>query len=96
MSKIEITGSTSLPKEILTHHLLDLVQGRLMTIREEKSGIIHDIEFYQKKFGFSNETFLEKWQMGQLGDDQDFFVWESSLSLLKKLNEEEVILREIL
>ena len=96
MSKIEITGPTSLPKEILTNQLLELVQGRLMTIQEEKSEIIHDIELYQKKYGFSNDIFLEKWLMGQLGDDQDFFVWESSLNLLKKLDEEEVILREIL
>ena len=96
MSKIEINGPTSLPKEVLTNHLLELIQGRLITIQEEKSGIIHDIELFQKQYGYSDEIFLKKWDKGDLDDNQDFFIWESSLRLLKKLKEEEDILREIM
>jgi len=96
MSKIQIEGKTAYPKEKITEQLLNLVKGRLTIIKKEITEIQMDIKQFQSKYSLNDEEFIEKYQNGELGDDQDFFVWKGSIQLLDALSEEEKMLREIL
>ncbi len=87
---------TSLSKEIIAEGVLNVVKGRLMAIKEEIRNVEQDITHFEEKFGYSSEEFLQKFTSGNLGDEEEFFVWQGSLNLLKSLHEEEKLLREVL
>ena len=96
MSKIRIEGDTTFPKEVITNELVNIINGRLMTIEEELRGIEKDLENLRAKHGMDDRTFLSKFENGDLGDDEDFFVWESSLKLRDNLEDERRIIKEAL
>lgn len=96
MSKINILGPITGDKTKLTHNLLNLVQGRIVTIQQELETIDNDIQKFQTKYHMSNDDFLAGWNNGDLGDDEDFFVWEGSLKMIPELTEEMNLLREVL
>ncbi|MFV2015768.1 MAG: hypothetical protein ACC656_10090 [Candidatus Heimdallarchaeota archaeon] len=96
MSKIHIEGDTVFSKEKITEQLLNLIKGRLGTIKKEIKEIQNDLEYFHKKFALSDEDFSLKFQDGILGDNKDYFVWKGSLDLLASLVEEENMLREVL
>ncbi len=96
MSKIRIVGLTSLSKEVIAEGVLNVVKGRLMVIKEELHNLKNDLARLEEKYGYSSDIFLQKFQNGELGDEEDFFVWQGSLNLLKGLHEEEQLLREVL
>ena len=67
-----------------------------MAIKEELIAIENDLNNYKNKYNLTNEGFLQKFNNGELGDDEDFFVWEGTLRLYDKLKNEESILRDVL
>lgn len=96
MSKIRIEGNTTFPKEVITNELVNIINGRLMTIEEELRGIGKDLEEFRTSHGMEDTDFLLKFENGELGDDEDFFLWESSLELRDNLKDERKILKEAL
>ena len=94
MSKIRINGETKFSKEEITKGILNVIKGRLMTIKEEKMIIEKDLEHYRKKFDLNDDEFLHKFNNGELGDDEDFFIWKGSIEIVNNLLEEEKLLRE--
>ena len=61
------TTTISIIKTSLEHELL-LLQSRCNLLESE-------IEFFEKKYKISSKEFKEKFEKGDLGDDQDFFEW---------------------
>ena len=96
MSKIQIEGDTVFSKEKITEQLLNLIKGRLSTIKKEITEIKTDLEQFHLKYSLTNDEFLNKFQEGILGDNNDYFVWKGSLELLHALIDEEKMLREVL
>jgi hypothetical protein len=45
------------------------------------------IEDFEKRFNMKSEEFLEKFESGELGDDEEFFLWWSFLQALKGVEE---------
>ena len=96
MSKINIIGKTTHPKDQITKGILNIIKGRLMAIKEELTSIEKDLTQFREKYSLNDEDFLHKFKSGELGDNEDFFVWEGSLRLYEKLTAEETMLREVL
>jgi hypothetical protein len=96
MSRIRIDGETNHPKDVIARDVVNAVIGRLAAIKETVQAIDADITAFHKKYGYSNEEFLESFRRGDLGDDEDFFAWEGSIKLRQKMIEEEGNLREVL
>ena len=96
MSKINIIGNTNHPKDQIAKGISNLIRGRLMAIKEELVAIENDLNNYKNKYNLNNEEFLQKFNDGELGDEEDFFIWEGSLRLHEKLKNEESILRDVL
>ena len=57
------------------------------------------IRGFERRYGMSSEEFREKFERGELGDDEDYFVWWSLLEALtqveKRLNSIEKELQKI-
>ena len=96
MSRIRIEGVTTVSKELIARGVVNAVKGRLMAIKEEIQAIDKDMELLHKKYDLDDEEFLLKFGNGDLGDDEDFFLWESSLKLKKALVDEQAALSEAL
>lgn len=95
VSKIDIIGKTTYPKDQITRGILNLIKGRLMAIKEELVSIEKDLTYFRGRYNLDDKEFLQKFNSGELGDHEDFFVWEGSLRLYEKLKDEESILREV-
>jgi len=94
MSRIRIAGETSVDKEKITKGILSVISGRLMTIKQEIRNIDADLELYRKKYCLTDDDFLQQFSDGNLGDEEDYFIWQGSLEVKKRLIEEEELLRE--
>ena len=96
MSKISISGNIEYPKEQITQQIIELIKGRLLTIKDEIESIKIDLNHFMNKYNLSNEEFLNKYQNEKLGDEEEYFVWESSIKLLDKLKKENQLLKAVL
>ena len=96
MSNIEILGKSNFPKERITQEILELIHRRLEYIAIETENLTKELNNFQSIYHKSNEEFLEDFTTGKIGDEQDFFIWKSSLKILKDLTEEEKMLKDLL
>ncbi len=96
MSKVKIIGKTAKDKIKLENQVLDLIKGRLMTIKKELTDLNQQIQYYSDHYNMNNEEFLQSFSEGKLGDDEDFFVWHGVINIKKSLLEEQELLRETL
>jgi hypothetical protein len=94
MSRIRIEGETTYSKEVIAHGVMNAVKDRLTVIKQDIQELDIDLESFRRKCELSDENFLEKFENGELGDDEDFFIWESTIKLKQKLIEEQMVLRE--
>lgn len=95
MSKIKIEGETKTEKAELEKKVVNLIKGRLIAIKDEIISIKEELRYYTKKYEITHEEFVEKFQNGDLGDDEEFFLWESELNMKNALLREQEELREI-
>jgi len=95
MSKITITGETSKSKEEIQNQLLSLIRSRLSSIKEEIQEINEEINQFQTKYQLDSDAFSKKFHAGQLGDDEDYFVWDGLIQVLTDLQSEQETLREL-
>jgi hypothetical protein len=94
MSKIEIRGETHLPKEKISRQVENLVKERLHSIKEKIRNLDSNLDFFRRTYGLSDDEFMEAFQNGTLGDEEDYFAWKGSIQVLRALVEEQELLRE--
>jgi len=47
--------------------------------------IREEVEGFEKRYGMSSDEFVDKFERGELGDDQDYFEWWGLVRGLKKI-----------
>ncbi|MFB6159418.1 MAG: hypothetical protein ABEJ95_07245 [Candidatus Nanohalobium sp.] len=64
------------------------------SVSKEKRIVQRKIERYEKRveefeeeFDMDSEEFVEKFESGELGDDQEWFEWKANIQALKRLKE---------
>ena len=67
-----------------------------MAIKEELISIEKDLTDFRSRYNLNDNDFLQKFNNGELGDNEDLFLWEGSLRLYEKLKMEESVLRDVL
>ncbi len=61
---------------------------REIIMMESKIALIEkEISSIEKKYNMSSKSFIEKFEKGELGDEQDYFGWWGLIEGLKKLKE---------
>ncbi len=74
---IESDGFDSFAEQIikkLVHHSLQKEQRDLQEITEK-------LKAFEGKFNMKSEEFYERFHNGDLGDDEDFFVWDATIKI---------------
>lgn len=54
---------------------------------ELKKGIVNlqiDLKSLEKKYNLSSESFMQRFEAGELGDEQDYIIWAGLLEMLNK------------
>jgi len=67
----------------------DLNEGEYMLERFEKR-----LKEFEEEYGMSSEEFMEKFESGELGDDEDFFEWYAVYKSKEHWEEKTTELRE--
>ena len=96
MSRIQIIGEDGLTNQETTNEVLELIKGRIRAIFKEVEILQADINLFVAKYNISSEQFWIRFEQGDMGDEEDFFVWHGSMKLLENLNAEKLMLRNIL
>lgn len=94
MSKIQIIGNTKFPKQKIEKQVVNLVNNRLVIIKEEIQSALDELSFFEKKYDMNSKDFLNKFSKGELGDDEELLIWKASIKILEKLNSEQELLQE--
>jgi len=75
---------TSLAEEEVT--IVKESLRRELALSEAKVGLIREeVEGFEKRYGMSSDEFVDKFERGEPGDDQDYFEW--LVRGLKKIEE---------
>jgi len=56
----------------------DQMQGQL-------NGLQQHLTLFEKQYGWSTQTFYERFEKGELGDDADFFEWSATWEMSQQL-----------
>ncbi|MHA1168707.1 MAG: hypothetical protein ACTSRU_12845 [Candidatus Hodarchaeales archaeon] len=83
-------------KNKIEESVIDLIKGRLITIKSELQSIDREIADFILKYNMNSEEFLSKFDNGLLGDDEDFFTWKGKIKIKQALINEQELLRETL
>jgi hypothetical protein len=78
-------------KESLAEEEFSIVKESLrreLALSEAKVNLImEEIEGFEKRYELSSGEFVDKFERGELGDDQDYFEWWGLVRGLKKIEE---------
>lgn len=67
--------------------------------KERTSSNVHllkkDLSQFEKKYGISSEKFFNRFEKGELGDDEDYFEWSAIFQTYKRATERLEMLEEV-
>lgn len=72
-------GSLDVVRESVSREL-GFVERKLERFRER-------LEDFEDEYGMDSEEFLEEFESGNLGDDQDFFEWKAVYQSVQRLED---------
>jgi len=80
MSEVEVSeGSLDVVKESVSREL-SIVEGKLDRFSER-------LEVFESDYGMSSREFIEQFESGELGDDEDFFEWKAVYQSVQRLRD---------
>ncbi len=72
---------------LMSSIIVEALQRERALLRVKARILRSRIEDFEKRFNMKSEEFLEKFESGELGDDEEFFLWWSFLQALKGVEE---------
>jgi hypothetical protein len=67
--------------------IVEALQRERALLRVKAKILKSRVEDFEKRFNMKSEEFLEKFESGELGDDEEFFLWWCFLQALKGVEE---------
>ncbi|MFZ8795067.1 MAG: hypothetical protein ACO2O2_14460 [Acidilobaceae archaeon] len=67
--------------------IVEALQRERALLRVKAKILKSRVEDFEKRFNMKSEEFLEKSESGELGDDEEFFLWWSFLQALRSVEE---------
>jgi len=89
-----ITFHTHYPRKIAVPMIHSTFQREIDLVSVQLERLKDQAKEFEQKYGMNSEEFYEKFEKGELGDQQDFFLWVSNLDIYKKLDREHTLLKE--
>ena len=74
----------------------DALRRELALFETRERLVLFEIEDLERKYGMTSSEFLNKFESGILGDDQDYFVWWSLIRGLEAVRGRKDKIKEML
>jgi len=72
---------------LMSSIIVEALQRERALLRVKARILRSRVEDFEKRFNMKSEEFLEKFESGELGDDEEFFLWWSFLQALRSVDE---------
>jgi len=72
---------------LMSSIIVEALQRERALLRVKARILRSRVEDFEKRFNIKSEEFLEKFESGELGDDEEFFLWWSFLQALRSVDE---------
>jgi hypothetical protein len=72
---------------LMSSIIVEALQRERALLRVKAKILKSRVEDFEKRFNMKSEEFLEKFESGELGDDEEFFLWWSFLQALRSVEE---------
>ena len=82
----EVLLKTKANKELALEALSSAIEGELKILKAKLEDFQEEMDRFELKHGLSSKEFYEKFESGELGDDEDYFVWWSAIHAHKSIN----------
>jgi hypothetical protein len=86
--------NAGIPMELVRDAVTRTLKSRIEEINQKSNDISGSMKYFEKKYGMKTEDFYEKFIIGELGDDMDFFEWKASSEIFNELRNEKRVLLE--
>lgn len=73
----------------------ETLQKEVNRLKEKIISLNQHLLTYEKKYHFSSEDFQNKWNNGELGDDQIFFEWFADLETRDRIKKRLKLLEKV-
>ncbi|MFQ5980577.1 MAG: hypothetical protein ACE5OZ_20760 [Candidatus Heimdallarchaeota archaeon] len=71
------------------------LQREIQRLKEKLSSFAEHLSSYEQKFGFSSDDFQQKFDNGELGDEQHFFEWYADLKTFHRIKKRLSLLEKV-
>ena len=71
------------------------LQKEIQRLKEKTTSLAESLSSFEHKYGFSSVEFKEKFDKGQLGDDQVFFEWYADLEIFQRIKNRLSLLEKV-
>lgn len=92
----EVLLKTKANKELALEALSSAIERELKILKAKLKGFEEEIQKFESKHRLSSKEFYEKFESGELGDDEDYFTWWSAIHAQKSIQARMETLQELL
>ncbi|MHA2273187.1 MAG: hypothetical protein ACXACI_15090 [Candidatus Hodarchaeales archaeon] len=71
------------------------LQREIQRLRQKLNSLAEHLASYEQNFGFSSSDFQQKYDNGELGDDQQFFEWYADLKTFQRIKKRLSLLEKV-
>lgn len=92
----EVLFKTKADKELALEALSSAMERELKILKAKLEGFEKEIQKFESTYKLSSKEFYEKFESGELGDDEDHFAWWSAIHAQKSIQVRMETLQELL
>lgn len=92
----EVLLKTKVNKKLALEALSSAIEGELKILKAKLEGFEEEMHKFESKHRLSSKEFYEKFENGELGDDEDHFAWWSAIHAHESIQARMEALEELL
>lgn len=70
-----------------------IISHNLQKEESEQSEVKDKLKRFERKYNMSSKEFHERFNQGELGDDEDFFVWDALFEMNRRIRKRILLLK---
>lgn len=84
IQKIEKIFEKGLQDDYLSQSIRKIIEYEKEKTSKDIGGIRKDIELFEGKYNMSSNEFFERFEKGELGDNEDYFEWSALFQIYRR------------
>ena len=90
-----VTFHSKYPRDMTFFALKSTFEKEIELLSMQLSRLKKELKKFEQKYGMVSSEFYQKFERGELGDRQDFFIWVSDMDIYTKLMNEYKLLKNL-